>query len=115
VNRHWVYPDVYDCKADRVREIKEAAQARVLALSGTDDIIACLIKQSNLNMRANELNDIRHDRELSDAEVTEAATLRAISVAIKSVRAQSNQFEAEVLELKSAKDVCSWQCPDYRV
>ena len=108
VNRNWTYPSLDTCKAQRVTEIKRMAQARIMALVGTDDIIACLIKQSNANMKANELNDIRYSREWTEGEAAEAAALRGLAETIKAIRAQSNGLETEVLALKSSADVMAW-------
>lgn len=108
VDRQWTYPDIEACKARRVSEIKQDAQARIMALVGTADIIPCLIKQLNANMRANELNDIRYSREWTVEEAAEAAALRGLADMIKTIRAQSNEQEAEVLALKSSADVMAW-------
>jgi hypothetical protein len=108
VNRNWTYPSLDTCKAQRVADIKQDAQDRIMALVGVDDIIQCLIKQSNANMRANELNDIRNDREWTVEEAAEAAALRGLATAIKAIRAQSNTLEDEVLALKDAAAVATW-------
>lgn len=108
VDRKWTYPDIEACKAQRVSEIKQDAQRRIMGLVGTDDIIPCLIKQLNANMRANELNDIRYSREWTEGEAAEAAALRGLATGIKTIRAQSNALEAEVLALKDAATVAAW-------
>ena len=45
-------------------------------------------------MRANELNDIRHDRALTVPEEYEAEALRQMAEAVKAIRAHSNAMEA---------------------
>lgn len=49
--------------------------------------------QSNMNMRANELNDIRFDRALTPGEEAERQALKSIAAWIKSVRDASNAIE----------------------
>ena len=73
-------------------DVRAEAQRRIVLLVGATDITSCLIKQLNANMRANELNDIRHDRELTEQEQTEAIYLRDLAEKIKSIRASSNAF-----------------------
>jgi hypothetical protein len=75
-------------------DVKAEAQRRIIALTGTADLTQCIVKQLNANMRANELNDIRHDREWTTEEAAEAAALRALATAIKAVRAKSNDLES---------------------
>ena len=76
--------------ADHVRS---EAQRRIITLVGAMDLTACLIKQLNANMRANELNDIRHGRALTPEEEAEATALRALADKIKAIRAASNVLE----------------------
>lgn len=74
--------------------VKAEAQRRIIALTGTNDLTACMIKQSNANMRANELNDKRLNGEtLTEGEETEAQALRDLATAIKAIRAKSNDIE----------------------
>jgi hypothetical protein len=75
-------------------QVKAEAQRRIIALVGTADLTSCLIKQLNANMRANELNDIRHERALTVEESAEAAALRTLAAGIKAIRAKSNAIEA---------------------
>lgn len=76
------------------RHVKSECQRRILALTGTPDIISCIIKQSNANMRANELNDKRLNGDtLTEAEAGEADALRNLGAAIKALRARSNDIE----------------------
>jgi hypothetical protein len=54
-----------------------------------------MIKQSNANMRANELNDKRiSGGTLTQEEETEATALRNLATAIKAIRSASNDIEA---------------------
>lgn len=76
-------------------DVKAEAQRRIITLTGTTSLIDCMIKQSNANMRANELNDKRIRGEiLSDTETAEAQALRALAATIKAIRAKSNEIEA---------------------
>jgi hypothetical protein len=74
-------------------DVRAEAQRRIMALVGAATIEACLIKQLNANMRANELNDYRHNRELTTQEAGEAAALRGLADQIKAIRAASNILE----------------------
>lgn len=75
--------------------VKAEAQRRIMALIGTSDIISCLIKQSNANMRANELNNIlASGGAFSPAEQVESAGLKALADAVKTIRSKSNDLEA---------------------
>ena len=85
----------YDPSAPTVDDVKAECQRRIIALTGTTDLISCIIKQSNANMRANELNDKRiNGGSLTEAEAGEAVALRNLAVAIKALRARSNDIEA---------------------
>ena len=85
----------YDPSAPTVGNVKAECQRRIIALTGTTDLISCIIKQSNANMRANELNDKRiNGGSLTEAEAGEAVALRNLAVAIKALRARSNDIEA---------------------
>lgn len=75
-------------------DVKAEAQRRIVALVGARDLTDCLVKQLNANMRANELNDIRHSRELTAFEQMEAEALRNVALAVKAIRAASNVLEA---------------------
>lgn len=80
-----------------IPRIKEEAQRRIIKLTGQSNLISSMIKQSNSNMRATELNDKRVSGiDLSPAEVIEADALRELAVSIKSIRAASNNVEAEL-------------------
>ena len=76
-------------------DVKSECQRRIIALTGTSDIMSCIIKQSNANMRANEINDRRLNGDtLTESEAGEAAALRNLAVAIKALRSKSNDIEA---------------------
>lgn len=76
-------------------DVKAEAQRRIIVMTGVADLQSCLIKQSNANMRANELNDIRMSGgTLTPEEEAEAAALRGLAAAIKAIRARSNVIEA---------------------
>jgi hypothetical protein len=74
--------------------VKAEAQRRIIALTGRMALMDCMIKQSNANMRANELNDKRiSGGTLTAEEETEATALRNLATAIKAIRAKSNDIE----------------------
>lgn len=80
---------------DQKAAVKAEAQRRIIALTGQTDLIACMIKQSNANMRANELTDKRvSGGTLTPAEEAEASALRNFAAALKAIRAASNTIEA---------------------
>jgi hypothetical protein len=86
---------VWDYPRPSVLHVKAEAQRRIIAVTGTTDLMSCLIKQLNANMRANELNDKRVNGEaLTQDEQAEAERLRTLANAIKSIRARSNDIEA---------------------
>jgi hypothetical protein len=74
--------------------VKAEAQRRIILRTGANDLTGCLIKQLNANMRANELNDIRHTRAWTTEEAAEAEALRTLAADIKIIRAKSNVIEA---------------------
>ncbi|MGE5266094.1 MAG: hypothetical protein ACM3L9_01895 [Deltaproteobacteria bacterium] len=74
-------------------DIRAEAQRRIIALVGASDLQSCIIKQLNANMRANELNDLRHTRPLTKEETTEEEALRQLAANIKAIRARSNTLE----------------------
>jgi len=74
--------------------VKAEAQRRIVALTGKVALIDCMIKQSNANMRANELNDKRvSGGTLTAEEEAEATALRNLAIAIKAIRRASNAVE----------------------
>lgn len=74
--------------------VKAEAQRRIILRTGAADLTGCIIKQLNANMRANELNDIRHTRAWTTEEAAEAETLRQLAADIKAIRTKSNAVEA---------------------
>jgi hypothetical protein len=75
--------------------VKLEAQRRIVLLTGRVSLLDCMIKQSNANMRANELNDKRiSGGTLTQEEETEATALRNLATAIKAIRSASNDIEA---------------------
>jgi hypothetical protein len=79
---------------DQKAAVKAEAQRRIIALTGRMALMDCMIKQSNANMRANELNDKRvSGGTLTAGEETEATALRNLATAIKAIRAASDGVE----------------------
>jgi hypothetical protein len=79
--------------APTANDVRAEAQRRIVGLVGATDLMSCLIKQLNANMRANELNDIMHSRDLTAEEYAEAVALRSLATQIKAIRASSNVLE----------------------
>jgi hypothetical protein len=77
-----------------VDHVKAEAQRRIVLRTGVSDLTQCVIRQLNANMRANELNDIRHTRAWTTEEAAEAEVLRTLAADIKAIRAKSNVIEA---------------------
>lgn len=77
-----------------IQDVKNAAQQRIITLTGAGDLMSCIIKQSNANMRANELNEVRHDRAWTPEEEAEVAALKALATGVKHIRSKSNEIEA---------------------
>jgi len=77
-----------------VSQIKAEAQRRIIGLTGATDIIGCLTKQLNAQMRAIELTLIKASGGVWTSEQeAEAASLQALSDSIKAIRAKSNELE----------------------
>jgi len=75
-------------------DVRAEAQRRIIALTGATSLIETIVKQSNANMRANELNDKRINGDVLTAqEQAETDGLRALADAIKAIRAASNVME----------------------
>lgn len=91
-----------DRLAFQIRMIKEEAGSRILSRYPQ-------YKQHNMNKRANQLNDIRlgsgiePPRSLTEAEETEAETLRAAGRWIDSIRDASNAIEAKIANYTTAQ------------
>ncbi|WBT40171.1 hypothetical protein [Hyphomicrobium sp. DMF-1] len=76
--------------------IRAEAQRRIIALTGASDLQSCLIKQLNAQMRATELvNKRAFGVALTTDEENEAVSLQALADGIKSIRARSNELEAD--------------------
>lgn len=77
-----------------IQDVKDEAQRRIITLTGARDLEDCLVKQSNVQMEVNYLNDKRLNGEtLTEAEETWAAWARNLRLAIKAIRAKSNEIE----------------------
>lgn len=75
-------------------DVRAEAQRRIIAITGTTDIIGCLIRQHNAQMRATELTLIQaQGGTWTEAEAAEAAALQGLADAIKAIRAASNVLE----------------------
>jgi hypothetical protein len=92
VEKQWTVSRV--SLAEQKAAVKSEAQRRIIAITGQTDLIACMIKQSNANMRANELTDKRvSGGTLTAEEELEATALRNLATALKAIRAASNVIE----------------------
>ena len=81
--------------AEQKAAVKAEAQRRIISLTGRMSLMDCMIKQSNANMRANELNDKRlNGATLTAEEEAEATALRNLAIVIKAIRSKSNEIEA---------------------
>lgn len=75
--------------------VKQEAQRRIIAITGASDIMSCLTKQLNAQMRAAELINIKAEGgQLTAEQEAEAAALQALADSIKAIRAKSNEIEA---------------------
>lgn len=76
-------------------DVKNECQRRIIQLTGARDLDDCLIKQSNVQMEVNYLNDKRLNGEtLTKGEEAWAAWARNLRVQIRTLRAKSNEIEA---------------------
>ena len=74
--------------------VRAEAQRRIIAMVGARDIMHCLIKQHNAQMRATELTLKKAENiALTAEEEAEAAMLQGIADTIKAIRAASNVLE----------------------
>ncbi len=81
--------------AMQMAAVKAEAQRRIIAIAGASDLMSCLTKQLNAQMRAAELINIKAEGGTLTAEQeAEAAALQALADAIKAIRAASNVIEA---------------------
>ena len=79
----------------QVAAVKAEAQRRIIAIAGASDLMSCLTKQLNAQMRAAELINIKAEgRALTAEQEAETAALQALADAIKAIRAASNVIEA---------------------
>lgn len=78
-----------------VMDVKMEAQRRIIELTGARNLEDCLVKQSNIQMEVNYLNDKRLNGEtLTEGEEQWAAWARNLRVQIKHIREKSNEVEA---------------------
>lgn len=83
-----------------IEDVRAEAQRRIIVLTGTTNIINCLIKQHNAQMRATELTLIKATGGLwTESQAAEAAALQSMADAIRAIRAASN-----ILEVSLPKD-----------
>lgn len=85
-------------KANKIAQIKREAAERI------NEILPAW-KQSNLNARANELNAIRFDRELTENEQSEWAQMLNTWQAVKQIRAGSDLAENTVNGLQTIEEI----------
>ncbi len=77
-----------------IEDVRAEAQRRIIVLTGTQDIIGCLIKQHNAQMRATELTLIQaQGGTWTPEQAAEAAALQSLALQIKAIRAASNVLE----------------------
>lgn len=80
--------------AASIDDVRAEAQRRIIALTGTQDIIGCLIKQHNAQMRATELTLIQaQGGTWTEEQAAEATALQSLALQIKAIRAASNVLE----------------------
>lgn len=78
-----------------IQAVKAEAQRRIIAATGATDIMSCLTKQMNAQMRGAELINIKASGgTLTADQQAEATALQALADAIKAIRAKSNAIEA---------------------
>lgn len=85
-------------KESRIAQIKREAAERINELLPS-------WKQSNLNARANELNAIRFDRELTENEQMEWQSMLNTWQAVKQIRAGSDLAENTVNGLQTIEEI----------
>lgn len=75
-------------------DVRAEAQRRIISLVGAADIVGCLIKQHNAQMRATELTLIKAaGGSWTPEQAAEAAALQSMADQIKAIRAASNVLE----------------------
>lgn len=81
--------------APSAADVRAEAQRRIIALVGASSLDACVVKQLNALMRANELIKRRvWFGSLTAEEEAEAAALQELADRIEAIRAASNAMEA---------------------
>ena len=85
-------------KENRIAQIKREAAERILEICPT-------WMQSNFNARANELNAIRHYRELTESEHGEWQEMMLVWQAVKQIRIDSNIAENTVNGLNTIEEI----------
>lgn len=78
-----------------IQAVKAEAQRRIIAATGATDIMSCLTKQMNAQMRGAELINIKASGGTLTAEQqAEATALQALADTIKIIRSKSNEIES---------------------
>lgn len=85
-------------KENRIEQIKREAAERI------NELLPAW-KQSNFNARANELNAIRHYRELTESEHGEWQEMMLVWQAVKQIRIDSNAAENVVKALDTVGEI----------
>lgn len=85
-------------KQAKIAQIKREAAERI------NELLPAW-KQSNLNARANELNAIRFDRELTENEQSEWQSMLNTWQAVKAIRAGSDLAENTVNGLQTIEEI----------
>jgi len=85
-------------KESKISQIKREAAERI------NELLPAW-KQSNLNARANELNAIRFDRELTENEQSEWQSMLNTWQAVKQIRIDSNAAENVVKALDTTEEI----------
>ena len=85
-------------KEAKIAQIKREAAERILE-------ICPVWMQSNLNAWANELNAIRHYRELTESEHGEWQEMMLVWRAVKQIRIDSNAAENVVKALDTVEEI----------
>ena len=85
-------------KQSKILQIKREAAERI------NELLPAW-KQSNLNARANELNAIRFDRELTENEQSEWRSMLNTWQAVKQIRIDSNAAENVVKALDTTEEI----------
>lgn len=79
----------------QITAVRNEAQRRIVELFGADDLIDCLIKQSNTLARATELTQVKFRAGLDTEQQAEAAALQAKFDQVKAIRSASNVIEGD--------------------